>query len=86
MDLYFKRSNGEKILLLPGASSFKEIFENIDNFLKDRNFKCYYKRVNGTEKDDSVWIDVGSHTEFFIIKNTNWEEYKEYMGIKVSAE
>lgn len=86
MDLYFKRSNGEKILLLPGASSFKEVFDNIDDFLKDHNFKCYYKRVMPEEGKDSVWIDVGSHSEFFIIRDTNWEEYKKYMGIKDSTE
>lgn len=37
----------------------------ITKFLDEHNFKSYYLRVNEAKGD--LWIDVGSHMEFFWI-------------------
>ena len=62
-NLYFKRSNGEYILLQEGCSE-EQVFTKIYQFLDEHNFKSYYTRI--WEKDENRWYDVGSHTEFFI--------------------
>ena len=64
-DLYFKRSNGELILLAENINN-DEAFKKIHNFLDQHNYKSYYTRV--WQKDDTVWYDVGSHSEFFCLK------------------
>lgn len=64
-DLYFKRSNGELILLAENVNN-DEAFKKIHDFLDQHNYKSYYTRV--WQKDDTVWYDVGSHSEFFCLK------------------
>ena len=64
-DFYFKRSNGELILLAENVSE-KEAWVKMKEFIDDHNFKSYYTRV--WRKDDTVWYDVGSHSEFFCLK------------------
>ena len=67
-DFYFKRSNGELVLLAENVSE-KEAMVKMKDFLDDHNFKSYYTRVR--RKDDTVWYDVGSHSEFFCLKLNN---------------
>ena len=43
-----------------------EAFKKIHDFLDQHNYKSYYTRV--WQKDDEVWYDVGSHSEFFCLK------------------
>ena len=64
-DLYFKRSNGELVLLAENVSH-EEAMVKMKEFIDDHNFKSYYTRV--WQKDDTVWYDVGSHSEFFCLK------------------
>jgi hypothetical protein len=73
MKLYFRHSD-RRTTLLSEPETIDEAFVAINKFLKDHNFKSYYKRVCGTD-DDSIWIDVGSHSEFFIIKGITFEDY-----------
>lgn len=60
--LYFKSSYGEYRLLTKCV--YEECHIYIKEFLDDHNFKSYYTRI--WIKDDWVWFDVGSHSEFFI--------------------
>ena len=41
----------------------------INDFLNDHKFKSYYQRLWFNEEENIFWIDVGSHTEFFTVKN-----------------
>ena len=42
----------------------------IDDFLNEHNFKSYYKNI-WREPDGTTVVDVGSHTEFFYVKEIN---------------
>ena len=64
-DFYFKRSNGELVLLVENVSE-KEAMVKMKEFIDDHNFKSYYTRV--LPRDGEVWYDVGSHSEFFCLK------------------
>ena len=79
MKLYFKHSDGSTTLLSE-YDSFKESFAAIKQFLTNHDFKSYYTRVSGS--DDEIWIDVGSHTEFFIIKGASFDDYKNMQNRK----
>lgn len=81
MNLIFERRDGTRITLLSYAETLQEIWDRIEQFLDDNNFKSYYKRVNA-ETDNSIWIDVGSYTEFFIVEGISLNEYIE--ALKVS--
>lgn len=63
-DFYFKRSNGERILLAENVNQ-KAAFAAMSKFLDDHNYKSYYTRT--WEKDNELWMDVGSWSEFFVL-------------------
>lgn len=63
--LYFERTNNDLILISDKMSTMEEVWEEINDFLEDKNFKSYYKRM--WQEDDYKKVDVGSHTEFFRI-------------------
>ena len=77
MKVFFKNSKGEEILLKE-VDSIKEVNKVVDNFLKEHNYKSYYCRVMGLENKDGVMFDVGSYTEFFIVRGEN--VYENYFG------
>ena len=64
MKLYFENSRGERRLIGKPNSS-EESMKIIYDFCEERNFKIYYVRTWVTP-DGEKWLDVGSHTEFFI--------------------
>ena len=65
MKLFFQNSRCEKRVIAE-PSNREEVNKEINKFLDDHNFKSYYTRV--WQKDDTVWYDVGSHSEFFCLK------------------
>ncbi len=71
MQIEFENSNGER-RVIGTAKTVQGCIKIMQKFLDDHNFKSYYQRY--TEKPDgSIWIDVGSHTEFFWIVNEEEE-------------
>lgn len=70
-DFYFERSNGERVLL--GTNLNREgAFKVIDDFLKDHNYKSHYVRT--WEEGNTLWFDVGSWSEFFVLIHKDTEE------------
>lgn len=63
-DFYFERSNGERILLATNVDQ-NAAFAIMHQFLDDHNYKSYYTRT--WQEGNELWMDVGSHTEFFIL-------------------
>lgn len=63
--LYFKRSNGERVKLEDNLT-METAMKPIKKFIDDHNYKSYYTRV--WQREDEIWYDVGSYTEFFILK------------------
>ena len=63
-DFYFKRSNGERILLAENVDQ-DAAWTVMNQFLDDHKYKSYY--VRSWERDNELWMDVGSHTEFFVL-------------------
>ena len=63
-DLYFERSNGERVLLAENVDK-EAAYEVMKQFLDDHKYKSYYTRT--WEENNDLWMDVGSHTEFFIL-------------------
>jgi len=50
----------------------KDMFKPINVFLDEHNYKSYYARYWKDEEGDWT-VDVGSHTEFFILKEVKNE-------------
>lgn len=66
MKVEFENSKGERREI--GTSDTTQgCFQIISDFLTEHNFKSYYTRVSETENEGELWIDVGSHSEFFYI-------------------
>ena len=72
MKLFFQNSKGEERLIAEPANR-EEVNKEINKFLEDHNFKSYYIRV--WEADGRLILDVGSHTEFFILEGMNFQEW-----------
>ena len=70
--LFFQNSKGEERLIAEPLNR-EEVNKEINKFLDDHNFKSYYTRV--WEENGRLKIDVGSHTEFFILEGTTFEEW-----------
>lgn len=77
MKVFFQDSKGNE-RLIKEVSTIEEANKVVDTFLKDHNYKLYYCRVMGLENKDGVMLDVGSYTEFFIIRGENVYNY--YFG------
>lgn len=75
MNLYFRDSYNNKRLIAPNLELEKEIWEHIQKFLDEHNFKSYYTRV--WYKEGYTWYDVGSHTEFFLVDKNLMEQYED---------
>lgn len=68
MKVYFRNSSGKELMIGEAADN-KEANKIIKRFCSDRNFKIYYTRQWIDEDNQNrTWVDVGSHTEFFIIE------------------
>lgn len=75
MNLYFRDSYNNKRLIAPNLELEKEIWEHIQKFLDEHNFKSYYTRV--WYKEGYTWYDVGSHTEFFLVDKNLMEQHED---------
>ena len=75
MNLYFRDSHGEKRLMASDLQSKEEVWEHIQKFLDDHNFKSYYTRM--WYADGYTWYDVGSHTEFFCVDASGRGNYED---------
>ena len=78
INVYFENSRGKEHLLetvedkaieisLDEIENLKNSFKVITNFLNEHNFKSYYYNMHITPTG-RLWVDVGSHTEFFYIE------------------
>lgn len=72
MKLYFQNSRGKERLIAEPQNR-EEVHNEINKFLDNHNFKSYYTRV--WEADGRLILDVGSHTEFFILEGMSFEEW-----------
>lgn len=76
MELWFVNAYyEERCRKIADIHSVKEYNDTIDDFLSERNFKSYYQRL-WVEGND-LWNDVGSHTEFFVLKEPTVEFLKD---------
>ena len=78
MNLYFEDSNGDRRIIASDID-YDGVFENIKAILDAHDFECYYTRLHYAD-DGFTHIDVGSHTEFFLVDadlmeaiNNAWE-------------
>ena len=72
MKLIFENSFKEE-RVIADVNNVTEIFNEINKFLDERNFKSDYSRV--WFNDGRMVIDVGSHTEFFLVDGYSEEEW-----------
>ena len=72
MKLYFKNSQGEERLIAE-CEAVQEIHKEINKFLDEHEYISHYSRSWGNE--ESIIIDVGSHSEFFVVKGISHSEY-----------
>ena len=74
MILYFENKRGQR-RVISNPPTVKDMWKDIDYFLKEHNYISPYSRIDFGEKE---WvIDVGSHSEFFIVKDFNDEDYND---------
>lgn len=77
MILYFENSKGIR-RVISNPPNIRDMWKDINYFLDEHNFKSYYSRIN-FGKDEWV-IDVGSHSEFFIIRDFEEEDLNDIKG------
>lgn len=68
MKLYFSNNKDEKELVSPNVITTEEGLKLAVDDLKTRRpgFISYYQRYWLDDNDD-IWIDYGSHTEFYVL-------------------
>lgn len=67
MKLLFRNSNGNN-RVIANVDNEDEAMIEIKKFCDERDFKIPYYRVWGSLDNDGINYDVGSHTEFFILR------------------
>lgn len=67
-NLYFEDKYGE-LNLIQSDVKVNEVYKVISDYIKQLNptFKIYYIR-SWVNEDKSITYDIGSHSEFFILK------------------
>ena len=73
MKLYFRNCYGTERLIAE-CQTVQEVHKETKKFLDEHNYKSYYSR-SWKEDNGDIVVDVGSYTEFFIIKDISFEEY-----------
>lgn len=66
MKLYFENSMSKR-KFISHVDSIKEVYALIDDVLEEYHYKSYYTRLWYEEDKKEIWIDVGSHSEFFVV-------------------
>lgn len=66
LQILFQNSDN-KTRVIGSANTQSEAFKVIDDFLAEHNYISYYKRTRKTD-EKTTYVDVGSYTEKFIIK------------------
>lgn len=68
--LYFVDKNGKREFIQDLTTDGVEITDIVDKDLKNRRpkFMSYYKRM-WLDDDDNLWVDFGSHTEFYVVES-----------------
>lgn len=72
-EVYFKNSSGN-LRLIKEANNKEEIKNIIQDFLDEHNFKSYYWRMWYESEESYTYVDVGSHSEFFCIREIKVKE------------
>lgn len=81
--LELELGNGTRI----NKGEFKTIsnaINGITDYLNYIKYKSYYHRYSMIKNEETgeneIWIDFGSHTQFFYINGFTDKEYKEWIG------
>lgn len=83
MKLYFKNSQGKERPIAE-CETTKDVGREIQKFLDDHNYKSYYSRSWGDK--GNVIIDVGSYSEFFVLKGISHSDYTKALQKEVESE
>lgn len=77
MVLYFEDANYQREKLCESKYPHR-LKEVIRDYLKHWNYKSPYWRYNFNCEEGTITIDVGSHSEFFIIEDCSKEDMKKW--------
>lgn len=83
LKLYFKNCQGKERLIAE-CETVQEIHKGINKFLDEHEYISHYSRSWGNE--ESIIIDVGSHSEFFVIKGISHIDYIKALQKNVEQE
>ena len=72
MKLYFENGQGEEQLIAE-CDTVSAVHKEIKKFLDEHEYVSHYSRSWGN--DDNIIIDVGSHSEYFILKGITHIDY-----------
>ena len=72
MKLYFKNCQGEERFVAE-CDTVSAVHKEIKKFLDERQYVSHYSRSRGNE--ENIMIDVGSYSEFFVVKGISHSEY-----------
>ena len=73
---------GEKRKLIAKCKSISEAFSEMMKYLDEIKYKSYYQRVTLPNNEDDckeIWIDYGSHSNFFYISGFTNDEYNKWL-------
>lgn len=72
MELYFKDCQGVDRLIAE-CDTVSAVHKEIKKFLDEHEYVSHYSRSWGNE--ENIIIDVGSHSEFFVVKGISHIDY-----------
>lgn len=67
MELIFQDANGEE-RVIANVETDEEAMDEVMRFCSERNFTVHYTRGWHDYTTNRTHLDVGSHTEFFILQ------------------
>lgn len=79
MKLFYVNCCADNWKFLGNYSDERDVNRRIQQFLDEHNYKSYYTRT--WVENGSKWFDVGSHTEFFVVREYSHRKYLNDAGI-----
>lgn len=77
MVLYFENSNYQREKLCESSKPHR-IKRVINEFLNQHNYQAPYWKYSFDCENHNILIDVGSHSEFFIVEDASKEEMRSW--------
>lgn len=85
MKIWFEDNTGT-LKQIDEVVNKQEAWKCMHRYLDEIGFHSYYTRIMPLYEANKIWIDFGSHAEFFHVTDLTNEEMRDFLGLEEQAD